>query len=376
VLGIVVVFPLISVYGAWSIKDVKVERSFLALHGDINPDPVGFEVAKAMDQSLTPVIAWVHNIADAKKFEAIIDEVRKADKHPVSPSISSSISLGRVTHDDWPERERVLAHVKQLLKRVPAETRQNMKARIDELETAIDAPRITAAQIPPEFTRKLTSLDGDGTFVLLGPAHSVHDADELDAFVARVDEALAIARSRGLEVRVMSENRIAVRIFRQVFADAPFIAWAASLVALLTLFGLLRSVRETLLVFTPIALGMLAMVAFIVLYGVKLNFFNMAVIPSIFTVAIDNTVHLYHRYREEGRRMMPMILRHTGAAVLIATCVNASGYGPTLMCHFYGLKSLGIVASFGMLGMLLSTVVSSSCRNSGTTSSLTRSACA
>lgn len=357
VLAVAVIVPLFSLYGAWSIKDIRVERSFVALHGKEHPDPIGVRAAKAMNTTLTPVVAWVPTIADAKRFEKIVEEVRLADKHPLGPSISGSVSLGRVVHDDWPEREKVLAHIRQLIKRIPADAREKLKTRIQELETALDAPRVGADDIPPAFTRKLKALDNEGTFVLIGHARSVDDAEELDAFVARVDEALMKAKASGINVRAMSENRVAVRIFRQVFADAPFIAWAATLVALITLFGLLRSLRETLIVFTPIALGMLMMVAGMKLYGVKLNFINMAVIPSIFTVAIDNTVHLYHRYREEGRGMMPLILRNTGAAVLIATCVNASGYGPTLMCKFYALKSLGVIASFGMIGMLLATVV-------------------
>lgn len=53
---------------------------------------------------------------------------------------------------------------------------------------------------------------------------------------------------------------------------------------------------------------------------------------------------------------MPMILRHTGLAVLIATCVNASGYLPALLAGFYGLRTLGWVALFGMSAMLVSTV--------------------
>jgi len=54
--------------------------------------------------------------------------------------------------------------------------------------------------------------------------------------------------------------------------------------------------------------------------------------------------------------MMPVILANTGLAVLMASLVNASGYAPMLLANFYGLKSLGFVASFGMLGMVLATV--------------------
>ena len=127
--------------------------------------------------------------------------------------------------------------------------------------------------------------------------------------------------------------------------------------ALGVLFLLLKNVKETLVVFAPLAIGMLGMVALMYVFGVKLNFINMCVIPSIFTIAIDNTVHLYHRYVKEGPRALPQIMANTGLAVLLASLVNASGYVPMLLAGFYGLKSLGYLASFGMLGMVLATVV-------------------
>jgi uncharacterized protein len=355
-LAVLVIFPLVCLYGALSIPKIEVERSFAALSGK-HPDPVGVRAAEAMKTSLTPMVAWVPNLEEATKLERIYEDVRKKDDAPGGSILSTSMSLGRFVQDDWEARQTEMRRIQQLLKRIPGKTRERFAAKLKEVEAALGAPRAQLKDIPKTFTRKFTPLDGDGTFVLVPHSKPVDDAKNLDDFVVKIDEGLERARAEGLHVRVLSENRIAVRIFRQVFKDAPFIGWAATLVSLLTLFILLRSVRETLIVFTPIALGMLFMIAGMAAYGVKLNFINMAVIPSVFTVAIDNTIHLYHRYSEEGRAAMPMILRHTGAAVLIATCVNASGYSPMLLAHFYGLKSFGIIATLGMAGMLLATVV-------------------
>lgn len=354
--GIVVGLPIVAATGVWALPRVGLERSFNALNGDGMPDPVGHRASVAMGSTLTPAFIWVKSVDDAKKVEEIFATLKKEDKNPRGSIIQSTVSLGRVVHDDWAKRKPELDAIKKSLHRLPDDVWKKHEARLTEFETAVSAPELGLKDIPETFRRKFTPLDDDGTFVLFSPSRSVDDANELDDFVDKLEIAVDRAKKQGIETRVMSENRIAVHIFRQVFADAPFIAWSATLVALGVLFLLLRNVRETLFVFAPLALGMLTMILGMYVTHTKLNFINMCVIPSIFTVAIDNTVHLYHRYAKEGRIAMPLILANTGLAILMASLVNASGYAPMLLADFYGLKSLGIVASFGMLGMLLATV--------------------
>ncbi len=353
---IVVTMPLIAAFGAWALPRVGLERSFNALHGDHIPDPVGQRASDAMGTSLTPAIIWVESVEHARRLEAIFTELKAKDPNPRGSIIGSTVSLARLLPGDWKERKPELDAIRKALGRLPDDVWKKHEARLEQFRRAVSGNELTLADIPEAVSRKFATLDGDGTFVLFVPSRSVDDARELDDYVDKMEIAVASAKEQGIRARVMSENRIAVHIFRQVFDDAPFIAWAATLVALGVLLLILRNVRETLIVFAPLALGMLGMVAGLYLLGTKLNFINMCVIPSIFTVAIDNTVHLYHRYAKEGRVAMPLILGNTGLAILMASLVNTSGYAPMLLADFYGLKSLGIVATLGMGGMLLATV--------------------
>jgi uncharacterized protein len=354
---LVLALPAFAVFGAWSLRHVELERSFNALNGDSVPDPVGGRGARAMKSTLTPAFIWVEGLEQARRVEEIFAELKQADKNPQGSIIDSTLSLARVIRDDWEPRRQELRAIRKDLRRLPDDLREKHKARLDDFEIATEAEPLRLDNLPEQMRRKFTPLDGQGTFVLFIPSRSVDDSRELDDFVDKLELAVARAGKEGIKTRVMSENRIAVHIFRQVFADTPFIAWSATLVALGVLFLLLRNVKETLVVFAPLAIGMLGMVALMYLFGVKLNFINMCVIPSIFTIAIDNTVHLYHRYVKEGPRALPHIFATTGQAVLMASLVNASGYVPMLLADFYGLRSLGYLASFGMLGMVLATVV-------------------
>jgi uncharacterized protein len=354
---VVVLLPAGAVFGAWSLRHVELERSFNALNGDSVPDPVGGRGAAAMKSTLTPAFIWVEGLPQARRVEEIFSELKREDKNPQGSIIDSTLSLARVIHDDWDVRRQELRAIRKDLRRLPDDLRKKHEVRLDDFEIATEAEPLTLDSLPEQLKRKFTPLDGEGTFVLFVPSRSVDDSRELDDFVDKLELAVSRAAKEGIKTRVMSENRIAVHIFRQVFADAPFIGWSATLVALGVLFLLLKNVKETLVVFAPLAIGMLGMVALMYLFGVKLNFINMCVIPSIFTIAIDNTVHLYHRYVKEGPRALPQIMANTGLAVLLASLVNASGYVPMLLAGFYGLKSLGYLASFGMLGMVLATVV-------------------
>ncbi len=352
-----VVLPLTGAFGIWSLPRVGLERSFTALHGDTAPNAVGLRASEAMGSTLSPAFIWVDSLENARKVDAIFDRLKAQDQNPKGSIIKTTLSLGRMLHDDWTERKPVLDSISKSLRKLPDSVWKKNEARLDEFLEAVSGDALSVETIPEAIRRKFTPRDKEGTFVLYFPSRSVDDAQELDDFVDKLELAVDEAASMGIRARVMSENRIAVHIFRQVFADAPFIAWAATLVALGVLFLLLRNIKETLIVFTPLTFGMAFMIGGMYVLDVKLNFINMCVIPSIFTVAIDNTVHLYHRYKKEGQLAMPRILANTGLAIVMASLVNASGYAPMLLADFYGLKSLGIVASLGMLGMVLSTVV-------------------
>ena len=72
-----------------------------------------------------------------------------------------------------------------------------------------------------------------------------------------------------------------------------------------------RNLKETLLVLTPLLLGVLWMVGAMFVFGMKLNFFNMVVLPSAIGIGVDHGVHIYHRYKEEGPNSLLHVLRNT-----------------------------------------------------------------
>jgi uncharacterized protein len=111
------------------------------------------------------------------------------------------------------------------------------------------------------------------------------------------------------------------------------------------------------LVAGPLYLGLACLPTAMYLYGLKLNFINAVVLPNLLAIVMDNAVHLYHRYREEGPGSLPHVVRTTGVAAVVATLSNAAGYGALLMASHPGLCSIGELALLGVACATLGTTV-------------------
>jgi predicted RND superfamily exporter protein len=60
------------------------------------------------------------------------------------------------------------------------------------------------------------------------------------------------------------------------------------------------------------------MVGIMPLIGMQFNLVNVAIVPLILGIGIDNGVHILHRYRMEKTRRVHFAVEHTGKAILLS----------------------------------------------------------
>jgi predicted RND superfamily exporter protein len=119
----------------------------------------------------------------------------------------------------------------------------------------------------------------------------------------------------------------------------------------------LRSVAGAILVLVPLLMGVLWLVVVMVATDFKFNFFNVVVLPSILGIGIDSGVHVFHRYREEGRGSVRNVLGTTGGAVLVSALTTMVGFGGLVFAHHPGLRSIGVLAVTGIFLTLVAALV-------------------
>lgn len=157
-------------------------------------------------------------------------------------------------------------------------------------------------------------------------------------------------------VPVVANYYVIPEIVDTIRGDGPLVLSAVFGVLLITAFVMFRSVAHTLLVFFTVAIALLGLAALFPALGWKLNLFNLIALPLLVGMGQDDSLHIIHRYREEGPGSLKFVLRETGGAVFLTTLTTVIGFSSMLFVSHQGLRSLGWTACLGMTLCLVSSV--------------------
>ncbi len=351
--GLLVAVLGFAAYSLYVLPRVGFETNMRALKGDSPSVALDDHISAQLGTHLNPAILLVNDLAQAQVVQDVITEVK--NRHGAQSTFKQYASLNELLPQDVPAHQEQLAALRATLEKLPEEAQKD--PRLESVKKMLEAQPYGAAELPAEVRRRFEAQDGQGMFLLLFPSVSNHDTRELSAWAAQLDEVIAGAKARGVDLAVLDSNRIAARIFSMVRGDGPFILWAAASVVFLTILLSLRSFKRACLVAGPLFLGMLCLAGGMYLFDVQLNFINAVVLPNLLAIAVDNSVHLFHRYEEEGPGSLGHVVRHTGFAAVVATLSNAAGYGALLISHHAGLRSIGQIALLGVMCTFLGTTV-------------------
>ena len=229
------------------------------------------------------------------------------------------------------------------------------KAQLDSLRDLLDVKRLSVEDLPENLLRKFETIDGSQAyFAQILPSVQLRDGKNAIAFA---EDSHEIHTASGKVFYSSSSNIIFADMLRLMLRDSPRAISLTVVVVLLIVLADFRSLRSALLVIFPLACGTVWMCGSLYLQDLKLNFYNMVALPTIIGMGIDNGVHLYHRYREEGPGSMPVVIRSTGGAMFISMLTTMIGFFGLMMATHPGLNSIGRLALIGLLTCFVGAVL-------------------
>ncbi len=355
--GIVVGTGALVAYSASVVRWIGFEPDMRKLRGEFAATKLDDRIISQLGRRHAPTVFLTQDVAESGRLAATLRELeaRHGEQRTFAEIVSLSDFLPRTGADVEAERAALRTFVDKLPE--SARSSERLRPALSRLETMLNAQPFGVEALPTEVRRRFTALDGDGNFVLAFKRESLSDTDALHRFGNQMGELRELAATRGLQFQVLDSNLIAYRIFELVRKDGPWLLLAAGLAVFAMMVMSLRSFRRAGLVAGPLYLGLACLPAAMHLYGLKLNFINAVVLPNLLAIAVDNAVHLYHRYREEGPGSLPHVVRTTGVAAVVATLSNAAGYGALLTARHPGLRSIGEIALLGVACAFLGTTV-------------------
>ena len=228
------------------------------------------------------------------------------------------------------ERARRLAELDETLL-------SGLRYQLTRLRASLQARPVTAHDLPPALASLWRSADGRYR-VEIAPAEDLGSADASARFVAQVRSVLPHAT--GLPIIQQDAGRSVVHAFQQAFITA-LVA-----ISLLT-WILMRDLRDTLLVLTPVLLGTLLTVGATVLLDMPFNFANVIALPLLLGICVDNGMHIVHRHRS-GTTPDGVLASSTARAVVVSALTTVVTFGGLAFSGHPGMASMGRLLTLGL----------------------------
>ncbi len=283
---------------------------------------------------------------------------QEAERDPKNTTIQFARSYYDMAPDDQQEKIAVLKEIDALLTPdVVNEAGEDERPLIDELKTAIAQTKaFSLIDVPQEVLDIFGKFEGDeqtALFVVPKPELELENGKYATRFFEDVHHVATLAK----DYYAISDSIVFADVLRTLFSDSK-IAITLSILVLLTLITFdFRKPREVLMIAFALACGIFSMFSLMTLFDIKLNFYNMIVIPAMIGMGEDNSVHVIHRYEELERRSIFDVLRTTGGASLLASLTTMLGFAGMCFINHPGLKSIGWMSVIGMGSCMITSLI-------------------
>jgi hypothetical protein len=89
----------------------------------------------------------------------------------------------------------------------------------------------------------------------------------------------------------------------------------------------------------------------------KLNFMNIAILPMLLGIGIDDGIHIVQHFQTHGSRDVPDTLQVTGTAVCLSSLTTLLAFGTLVLSANQGIASVGLVSLVGVTACLLASIL-------------------
>ena len=348
----------VTVYLGYNLGRIQFEYDFTNLRSNLATskkvkDKIN-TLSKFRGESHSPSVVLADSKEELEEIVAVLN-VRIAGDDP-TPTIDKIRTIWTFLPKQQEEKLAVVAELRELVDGEGAKLlKGEQKERVDALRKLMDVNRLNVDDLPRNILRKFSTVDGSRAhFAFIYPSVPLRDGRKAIEFA---DDTHLITTESGKTFYSSSSSIVFADMLKLMIRDSRWAISITLLVVLLIVFIDFRSIRNGLLVMLPLICGAVWMCGSMFLFGMKLNFYNMVALPTIIGMGIDNGVHLFHRYQEEGANSMPVILRNTGGAMLVSMLTTMVGFFGLITARHPGLNSIGKLAVIGLLTCFVAAIV-------------------
>lgn len=220
-----------------------------------------------------------------------------------------------------------------------------LPALLDDLRNALQAGPVTLDDLPAGLRDQWLTADGR-TRLMVRPAGGISDNEALGHFADAV---------HGVEPTATGTPVIITEAGRTVLAAFTQATVIAALAVLVLLAVVLRRVEDILLIFAPLLVAGLGVVATCVAFGLGFNFANLIALPLMFGLGVSGAVNLVMRQRLDGARFT-LFGTSTPRAVVFSALTTVASCSSLILARHPGMRSMGILLTITIVWALFATM--------------------
>ena len=185
---------------------------------------------------------------------------------------------------------------------------------------------------------------------MLFPTHDLWTPAARDAITQRLTATLTAYGIRGTLSGLYTVSSASAALLS---ADCLRITCVAFLGVVLLVIVHMRRPWLISMVLLPVACGTLWTVGFFALWGFKLNFMNIAILPMLLATGSDYGIYIVYRFTFRGRSDMQDAMQVTGLGVLLSALTTLEGFGTLAFSVNRGIASVGLISLVGISACLV-----------------------
>jgi predicted exporter len=322
------------------------------------------DLLRAADEDLsTPAVFLAPDAGTALR---IAETLRRRQDSDSNSAIGDVTTLKDLLPARQEEKLEVIARLRgTLTPDVIRRAREPLRTSLAALAQDWPDRPLTLDDLPETYRLKFTgrkfagAAEGSGreTGGVFTYAFPARDADAEADLLRFAREARSVTLEDGTTWHAGGWPVVYGDLVARVIPDANKAMYFGLLVILLVLRLAVGSLRGALVLFLPVLATLLWTLGSIKWLGIKINLYSMAAFPVALAYATLHALVFHHRYEEEGRGSLPLVIRRTGRTALVATLIAAAAFVPMIFSGHYGLYTLGVTALIGLACSLVAVVL-------------------
>jgi predicted RND superfamily exporter protein len=185
---------------------------------------------------------------------------------------------------------------------------------------------------------------------MLFPTHDLWTPTARDAITQRLTAALRAQGSHGTLSGLYTISSASAALLSADFVRITLLA-VLGVTCLIALH--VRRLWLISIVLLPVVCGTLWAAGFFALYGFKLNFMTLCILPMLLATSSDYGIYIVQRFTFHGRSDVREAMHITGLGILLSAFTNLEGFGALALSVNRGIASVGLVSLVGIAACLL-----------------------